>query len=44
MTRVVAMTLRMRSDIVTEGEIAGDIVGNAVARAGHMFVVPKVVE
>lgn len=44
MTRVVAMTLKKRADIVTDGEIAADIVGNAVASAGNMFVVPKVVE
>jgi aspartyl-tRNA(Asn)/glutamyl-tRNA(Gln) amidotransferase subunit C len=44
MTRVVAMTLKKRADIVTDGEIAADIVGNAVASADNMFVVPKVVE
>jgi aspartyl-tRNA(Asn)/glutamyl-tRNA(Gln) amidotransferase subunit C len=44
MTRVVAMTLKMREDRVTDGEIADDIVANAPAREDHFFVVPKVVE
>ena len=44
MTRVVAMTLKMREDRVNDGEIADDIVANAPAREEHFFVVPKVVE
>jgi aspartyl-tRNA(Asn)/glutamyl-tRNA(Gln) amidotransferase subunit C len=44
MTRVVAMTLKMREDRVTDGDIADDIVANAPAREDHFFVVPKVVE
>jgi aspartyl-tRNA(Asn)/glutamyl-tRNA(Gln) amidotransferase subunit C len=44
MTRVVAMTLRMRTDQVTDGEIADAIVENAPLRENHFFVVPKVVE
>jgi aspartyl-tRNA(Asn)/glutamyl-tRNA(Gln) amidotransferase subunit C len=44
MTRVVAMTLKMRADIVTEGEIAAEIVSNAAASEANMFVVQKVVE
>ena len=44
MTRVVAMTLKQRPDMVTDGEIADDIVANAPAREDHFFVVPKVVE
>lgn len=44
MTCVVAMTLKKRPDVVTEGEIADDIVANAPAREDHFFVVPKVVE
>jgi aspartyl-tRNA(Asn)/glutamyl-tRNA(Gln) amidotransferase subunit C len=44
MTRVVAMTLKMREDQVTDGGIADDIVANAPAREDHYFVVPKVVE
>jgi aspartyl-tRNA(Asn)/glutamyl-tRNA(Gln) amidotransferase subunit C len=44
MTRVVAMTLKKRPDLVTDGEIADDVVANAPAREDHFFVVPKVVE
>jgi aspartyl-tRNA(Asn)/glutamyl-tRNA(Gln) amidotransferase subunit C len=44
MTRVVAMTLKQRPDVVTDGGIADDVVANAPARADHFFVVPKVVE
>ena len=44
MTRVVAMTLKQRADVVTDGGIADDIVANAPAREDHFFVVPKVVE
>lgn len=44
MTRVIPMTLRQRSDVVTDGNIADDIVANAPAREDHFFVVPKVVE
>ena len=44
MTRVTAMTLKQRPDVVTDGGIADDIVANAPAREDHFFVVPKVVE
>jgi aspartyl-tRNA(Asn)/glutamyl-tRNA(Gln) amidotransferase subunit C len=44
MTRVTPMTLKMRSDVVTDGEIPDAIVANAPAREDHFFVVPKVVE
>jgi aspartyl-tRNA(Asn)/glutamyl-tRNA(Gln) amidotransferase subunit C len=44
MTRVVAMTLKQRRDVVTDGGIADDVVANAPAREDHFFVVPKVVE
>jgi len=44
MTRVVAMTLKRRPDVVSDGEMADDIVANAPAPEGHFFVVPKVVE
>jgi len=44
MTRVVAMTLKQRPDVVTDGGIADDVVANAPAREDHFFVVPKVVE
>lgn len=44
MTSVVAMTMKSRDDVVTDGQMAGDIVRNAPAREGDFFVVPKVVE
>ncbi|RPI39369.1 MAG: Asp-tRNA(Asn)/Glu-tRNA(Gln) amidotransferase subunit GatC [Hyphomicrobiaceae bacterium] len=44
MTRVVAMTLKKRQDIVSDGEIADQIIANAPAADAHYFVVPKVVE
>jgi aspartyl-tRNA(Asn)/glutamyl-tRNA(Gln) amidotransferase subunit C len=44
MTRVVAMTLKTRPDVVSDGETADAILANAPAREGHFFVVPKVVE
>jgi aspartyl-tRNA(Asn)/glutamyl-tRNA(Gln) amidotransferase subunit C len=44
MTRVVAQSLKSREDIVTDGEIADEIVTNAPLVEDHYFVVPKVVE
>ena len=44
MTSVIGMSMKMRTDTVTEGEQAEQIVGNAPARDGRFFVVPKVVE
>jgi aspartyl-tRNA(Asn)/glutamyl-tRNA(Gln) amidotransferase subunit C len=44
MTSVTPMAMKKRSDTVTDGEIADDIVKNAPAREDHFFVVPKVVE
>jgi len=44
MTSVIPMAMKQRADVVTEGGIADDIVGNAPAREGHFFLVPKVVE
>ena len=38
------MTLKKRSDQVTDGGIADDIVANAPAADDHFFLVPKVVE
>ena len=38
------MSLKKRADVVTDGEIADDIVANAPANEDHFFVVPKVVE
>ncbi len=44
MTRVVAMTLKKRADVVTDGDIADQIIRNAPASEDTFFVVPKVVE
>jgi len=44
MTSTVAMKLRQRDDVVTDGEKAADIVKNAPMSEDHFFVVPKVVE
>ena len=44
MTSVTPMTMKKRSDVVTDGNIADDILKNAPAREDHFFLVPKVVE
>ena len=44
MTSVTPMAMKQRDDVVTDGGIPDDIVGNAPAAQGHYFVVPKVVE
>lgn len=44
MTSVTPMKLKQRDDVVTDGEIADDIVKNAPATDDHFFLVPKVVE
>jgi len=44
MTSVMPMEMRKRPDMVTDGEIADDIVRNAPATEAHFFLVPKVVE
>lgn len=44
MTRVVPIELKKREDVVTDGDIADDIVKNAPMVEDHYFVVPKVVE
>jgi aspartyl-tRNA(Asn)/glutamyl-tRNA(Gln) amidotransferase subunit C len=44
MTSVTPMAMKQRPDVVTDGGIAADIVGNAPAAEDHFFVVPKVVE
>jgi aspartyl-tRNA(Asn)/glutamyl-tRNA(Gln) amidotransferase subunit C len=38
------MEMKKLPDVVNDGEIADDIVGNAPATDDHFFVVPKVVE
>lgn len=44
MTCVVDMQLKMRPDVVTDGDIADDVVRNAPMTEDHFYVVPKVVE
>ena len=44
MTSVTPMAMKKREDVVTDGDIADDIVKNAPATEGHYFIVPKVVE
>jgi len=44
MTSVMPMEMKKRPDVVTDGEIPDDIVGNAPATEDHFFMVPKVVE
>jgi aspartyl-tRNA(Asn)/glutamyl-tRNA(Gln) amidotransferase subunit C len=44
MTSVAAMRLKMRDDIVTDGDCREAIIGNAPQTAKGFFAVPKVVE
>ena len=44
LTSVVAMKMKKRQDIVTDGAIPGDVTLNAPASEDHFFMVPKVVE
>ncbi len=44
MTSVVAQRLKLREDIVTEGDQAVALMSNAPQAEDHFFVVPKVVE
>jgi aspartyl-tRNA(Asn)/glutamyl-tRNA(Gln) amidotransferase subunit C len=44
MTSVMPMEMKKRPDVVSDGEIADDIVRNAPETQGHFFLVPKVVE
>jgi len=44
MTSVVAMSMKERDDLVTDGDQADKILANAPAREGDFFVVPKVIE
>jgi aspartyl-tRNA(Asn)/glutamyl-tRNA(Gln) amidotransferase subunit C len=38
------MAMRLRADVVTDGDIAEKILANAPDRVGEFFAVPKVVE
>ena len=44
MTAVIPNTLRLRDDVVTEGDIRDDIVANAPRAEHGFFAVPKVIE
>ena len=44
MTRVVAQDMKMRKDVVTDGEMAAAVTKNAPLAEDNFFVVPKVVE
>ncbi len=44
MTSVTPMTMKMRRDEVSDGDIADAVIANAPAREDHFFLVPKVVE
>lgn len=44
MTRVVAMSLRQREDVVNDGEMADAVTKNAPDARDHFYAVPKVVE
>lgn len=44
MTSAVETTMRLRTDEVTDGNKAADIVGNAPASEDNYFMVPKVIE
>ncbi|MGA3303468.1 MAG: Asp-tRNA(Asn)/Glu-tRNA(Gln) amidotransferase subunit GatC [Methylovirgula sp.] len=44
MTSVAPMKMKMRADVVTDGDQAASILSNAPAAEDDFFVVPKVVE
>ena len=44
MTSVTPMQMKKRADVVDDGGIADEVVGNAPAAEDHFFLVPKVVE
>ncbi|MBL8780295.1 MAG: Asp-tRNA(Asn)/Glu-tRNA(Gln) amidotransferase subunit GatC [Alphaproteobacteria bacterium] len=44
MTSVIKMSLKMREDVVTDGNAATDVVLNAPLGEDNYFAVPKVVE
>ncbi|RFB80658.1 Asp-tRNA(Asn)/Glu-tRNA(Gln) amidotransferase subunit GatC [Methylovirgula sp. 4M-Z18] len=44
MTSVMPMRMKKRQDVVTDGDIADQIVANAPATENHFFLVPKVIE
>ena len=44
MTSVIPMRLPMREDIITDGDIAAQVLANAPMTEDGFFVVPKVIE
>jgi aspartyl-tRNA(Asn)/glutamyl-tRNA(Gln) amidotransferase subunit C len=44
LTSVVEMEMKMRDDVVSDGNMADNVVANAPASEDHFFMVPKVVE
>lgn len=44
MTAVIPNTLRLRDDVVTDGNMRDRVLANAPAREGIFFGVPKVIE
>ncbi|MCX5494131.1 Asp-tRNA(Asn)/Glu-tRNA(Gln) amidotransferase subunit GatC [Kaistia dalseonensis] len=44
LTSVVAQTMKMRDDVVTDGDYAAKVVQNAPASDDEFFMVPKVIE
>jgi aspartyl-tRNA(Asn)/glutamyl-tRNA(Gln) amidotransferase subunit C len=44
MTSVMPMEMKKRQDVVNDGDIADDVVGNGPMTENHFFLVPKVVE
>jgi aspartyl-tRNA(Asn)/glutamyl-tRNA(Gln) amidotransferase subunit C len=44
LTGAAQMALKMREDVVSDGNIPEKVLANAPERAGNFFVVPKVVE
>ena len=44
MTSVTPMDMKKRADVVSDGEIADEVVRNAPETQDHFFLVPKVVE
>lgn len=44
MTAVIPNTLRLRDDVVTDGNIRDKVLANAPAKEGVFFGVPKVIE
>jgi aspartyl-tRNA(Asn)/glutamyl-tRNA(Gln) amidotransferase subunit C len=44
MTSVMPMAMKVRTDVVTDGNKPDDVIRNAPAHENHFFLVPKVVE